>query len=422
MLLVEDSRMFSTALKHGLETAHGVSVTHCSSLQALKTLFGTGQADFSLAVLDLNLPDAPNCEALEFVLSKGIAVIVFTATFNDATRDYILSKNVVDCVLKNQMDSIGQVMSAVDRALTNSKTHVLLADSDADSRSGLASLLVRQQFRVTAVDSGTQVLERLEGAEAFDLVVTNINLSDMSGHWLLAEIRLRYGEDALGVIAVDSSGDRQQAARFLRNGGTEFIQSPFLVDEFISRIFHVASIQNRVQALHNIAARDYLTDLYNRRHFFQVGPRLVDQCLRRGGTTCIAILDIDHFKRLNDTYGHEVGDLVLTAVARRLRAQVGEEHLLARLGGEEFGILFNSLNVADASRFCEDLRLDLASAKVTADDEELSVTVSIGLAIIEGRESFDNYLNAADQFLYMAKYDGRNRTVSELTLLNAMAS
>ncbi len=422
MLLVEDSRMFSTALKQGLEVAHGISVTHCSSLQAVKALMEKGEIEFSLAVLDLNLPDAPNCEALDFVLSKGIAAIVFTGTFNDTTRDYILSKDVLDCVLKNQPDSIGQLIAAVDRALVNSKTNVLLADSDEASRSSLVSLLLRQQFCVTAVENGAQVLELLESPEVFDLVVTDIRLSDMSAYGLLHEIRLRYGEDALGVIALDGSEDRQHAARFLRSGGTEFIQKPFLAEEFTSRIFHVASIQKRVQALHNIAARDYLTDIYNRRYFFQVGPRLVEQCLRRGGSTSIAILDIDHFKRLNDTYGHEVGDLVLKAVAKRLRAQVGDEHLLARLGGEEFGILFNNLNVTDASGFCERLRLDLASAKVVADDEELSVTVSIGLATIESHESFDNYLNAADQFLYMAKYDGRNRIVSELTVLNSIAS
>lgn len=415
--------MFSTVPKHGLQTVHGISVAHCSSLQALKALLDEdAAAEYSIAVLDLNLPDAPNCEALDFVLSKGIAAIVFTGTFNDTTRDYILSKNVLDCVLKNQPDSIGHLIAAVDRALTNSMTHILLADSDAASRSNLVDLLTRQMFRVTAVDTGARVLELLESAEVFDVVVTDVTLSDISAYDLLSEIRHRYGEDALGVIALDASDDRQRAARFLRNGCTAFIQKPFLADEFICRIFQVASIQKRIQDLHNIAARDYLTDIYNRRYFFQVGPRLVEQCLRRGGKTSIAVLDIDHFKRLNDTYGHEVGDLVLKAVAKRLRMQVGEEHLLSRLGGEEFGILFNNLSVADASSFCEDLRLDLASAKVVADDEELSVTVSIGLATIEGHESFDNYLNAADQFLYMAKHAGRNRIISELTLLKSMAS
>lgn len=135
------------------------------------------------------------------------------------------------------------------------------------------------------------------------------------------------------------------------------------------------------------------------------GPRLVDQHLRRGEGTSIAVLDIDHFKRLNDTYGHEIGDLVLKHVARQLKLLVGEEHLLARLGGEEFGILFDSLGVRDAFAFCEKLRAELAKLKIVADDEELGITVSIGLATIEAPESFENYLHAADQFLYMTYED-----------------
>ncbi|HTO32439.1 MAG TPA: diguanylate cyclase [Pararhizobium sp.] len=413
--------MFSTVLKHGLETAHGIAVTHCASLTAVKAAVETG-GDFSLAVLDLNLPDAPNCEALDYVISHGIAAIVFTGSFNSKTREDILSRNVVDCVIKSQLDSISHVISVVDRALTNVRTNVLLVDSDDTSRADLFALLQQQQFSVVQASAGAEALHVLDSSDAIDLVITDIALTDMSAYTLLAEIRQRHGEDALSVIALAACDDRQHAARFLQCGGTEFIQKPFLLEEFNSRVFQVANIQKRIQALHNIAARDYLTDIYNRRYFFQSGPRLVEQCLRRGETTSIAILDIDHFKRLNDTYGHEVGDLVLKAVAKRLKAAVGDEHLLARLGGEEFGVLFSGLDAAAAHDYCETLRLDLAGTKIVADDEELSVTVSIGLATIESLESFENYLNAADQFLYMAKYDGRNRIVSELTLLKSMAS
>ena len=422
MLLVEDSRMFATVLKHGLEKAHGVEVTHCASLEGLRHAVEAGEGSYALAVLDLNLPDAPNCEALEYVLSQNIAAIVFTGSFNNSTREDILCRQVVDCVIKSQPDSIAHVISLVDRALTNSKTNVLVVDPDAASQAALLAQLRQQQFCVTAASSGTEALHLLDTRDCFDLVVTDFALPDMPAYRLLAELRQRYGEDTLGVIALASAEDRQHAARFLQCGGTEFIPKPFLTDEFNSRVFQVANIQKRIQALHGIAARDYLTDIYNRRYFFQHGPRLVEQCLRRGETTSIAILDIDHFKRLNDTYGHEVGDLVLKAVSKRLRGLVGEEHLLARLGGEEFGVLFNGLDVTAAGDFCEMLRQDLAQAKVVADDEELSVTVSIGLATIEGLETFENYLNAADQFLYMAKYDGRNRIVSELTLLKSMAS
>ncbi|WP_275783310.1 GGDEF domain-containing response regulator [Pararhizobium gei] len=421
MLLVEDSRMFATVLTHGLETTHGLSVIHCSSLASLRLAVESGIV-FSLAVLDLNLPDAPNCEALDYVLDQGIAAIVFTASFNDDTHKDVLSRPVVDCVIKNRPDSITQLISVVDRAMTNSLTHILLADSEDASRREIYALLRRQRFMVTEALSGADALQMLDAGETIDIVLCDIALCDMTACTLLREIRQRYCEDDLSVVAMAPSADGIQAGRFLHAGGTEFIQKPFCVEEFNGRLFQVANLQKRLQSLHSIAARDYLTGIYNRRHFFQHGPRMVDQCLRRGETTSIAVVDIDHFKRLNDTYGHEVGDLVLKAVAERLRGMIDEEHLLARLGGEEFGILFNELSVAKASEFCEVIRHDIGCTKLVADGEELSITISIGVATIEGPETFDNYLNAADQFLYMAKHGGRNRIVSEMTALKALAS
>ncbi|KQV34817.1 regulator [Rhizobium sp. Root268] len=422
MLLIEDSRMFSTVLTHGLETIHGLSVTHCPTFAAARRAIEAEPGAFSLAVLDLNLPDAPNCEALDFVTAHQIAAVVFTGTFNDTTRDAVLARGVVDCVIKSQPDAIGHVIAVVDRVLTNAATRVLLVDSVEDSRRELSLLLRQQQFQLEEAACGADALAALDSSQSIDLVVTDLELSDMTAYGLLAEIRLRHGEDGLGIIALGSTENRLHAGRFLQSGGTDFLQKPFLVEEFNSRLFHAANIQRRIQMLHDIAARDYLTNIFNRRHFFQHGPRMVEQCLRRGQSTSIAILDIDHFKRLNDTYGHEVGDIVLKAVAARLLSLVGDNHLLARLGGEEFGILFNSLPLMEANRLCEMLRQELAATRVTADGEALSVTVSIGLATIETAESFDNYLNAADQFLYMAKFDGRNRIVSELTLLQSLSA
>ena len=409
MLLVEDSRMFATALKYGLESVHGIRVTHCNSLVALKEALEQAPESFSLAVLDLNLPDAPNCEALEFILDNQVPAVVFTAAFNDHTREEILRRGALDCVIKHQPESINLLIGAVDRALTNGKTTVLLADSDAASRSELAGILRRKRISVCEVASAADALQVLDSGEAVDLVVTDLDLSDMSGAALLAEVERRRGDGAVPVIGLSDSGDRRAGARFLEA-------------EFNGRIAQAAGVQKRLQTLQRQAASDYLTDLYNRRHFFVAGPRLVEQCLRRGEPTAIAVLDIDHFKRLYDTYGHEIGDIVLKHVAKRLSVLVGEDHLLARLGGEEFGILFNGCDVRRAFAFCDALRLELAKSRIVADDEELTITVSIGLATIETSEAFENYLHAADQFLYMAKHAGRNRVISELALLDALAS
>ena len=421
VLLVEDSRMFSTALRYRLENELGLSVTHCSSMAAVRAVFQSEAPEFALAVLDLNLPDAPNCEALDYVISKGIAPLVFTGSFSDATRDQILAKNVLDYVVKDSPVAMQQLVVAVDRILTSGKTRVLVVDSDAESLQKQVALIARQRFQITAVESGAAALEALDANSGIDMVVCDLDLSDMDGFSLLKEIRTRYGDDTVRVVGLSTETDRMVAARFLRAGGDEYIQKPFLEEEFNSRIFHVAAIQKRVQSLHRIAARDYLTDIYNRRYFFETGPRLVDQAVRRGEPMSIAILDIDHFKRLNDTYGHEIGDVVLKAVARRLKHRVGDRHLLARLGGEEFGIIFHGLPLDGAFDYCEMLRAELAAQPIMADDEALTITASVGLALVAGKEAFDNYLNAADQFLYMAKHAGRNRVFSELSLMTALA-
>ena len=413
--------MFSTAIRYRLERELGLDVTHCSSMIALRSELQEGGQDFVLAVLDLNLPDAPNCEALDFIISKGIAPLVFTGSFSDATREMILAKNVLDYVVKDSPAAIQQLVAAVDRVLTSGKTRVLVVDSDPDSLERHVGLIRKQQFQAEVAASGTEALEALDTVADIDMVICDLDLEDMDGFALLDEIQKRHGDEHVRVVGLSSSPDRMIAARFLRAGGDDYIQKPFLVEEFNSRIFHVAAIQKRVEALHRIAARDYLTDIYNRRYFFEAGPRLVDQANRRGVPMSIAILDIDHFKRLNDTYGHEVGDVVLKAISRRLKAQLAGRHLLARLGGEEFGIIFQGMDLAASVDYCGRLREDLSASPIDADGEPLTITVSVGLAAIAGKETFDNYLNAADQFLYMAKHAGRNRVFSELSLMTALA-
>ena len=148
MLLIEDSRMFSTAIKYRLEKELGLEVTHCPSMVTLRGELQEDGHDFVLAVLDLNLPDAPNSEALDFIISKGIAPLVFTGSFSDATRETILAKNVLDYVVKDSPAAIQQLVTAVDRVLTSGKTRVLMVDSDPSSLERHVGLMQKQRFQV----------------------------------------------------------------------------------------------------------------------------------------------------------------------------------------------------------------------------------------------------------------------------------
>lgn len=414
ILLVEDSRMFSAVLSHRFETELGFSVTHCSSLKALNEALANASHGFTMAVIDLNLPDAAHGEALDVAVTHRIPTIVFTASFDMATRNRIMERNVVDYVLKDSEFALDNLVSAVRRAIANRSTRVLVVDDVPSARKMLTDLLEAQQFKVTEAGTGIEALAALEEFEDIEIVVTDYNMPDMNGHELTRRIRHRYGSDWMRIIGISSSTDRLLSATFLKAGASDFIYRPFVPEELQCRIALNVETLTQLKKLRAAAASDYLTGLYNRRYFYDHGPRLVNECLRRQRPSSVAILDIDHFKKLNDTYGHEIGDQVLKAVAERLHSLFeGSNNLLSRLGGEEFAILFTEMNSRAATALCDEVRLSLASLKVHADDEELSVTVSIGVAEIVGYESFENYLNAADQFLYMAKHNGRNQVYSD---------
>ncbi|APO75261.1 response regulator CheY-like domain-containing protein [Rhizobium etli 8C-3] len=422
LLLVEDSRMFSAVLCHRLQAELGFNVRPCSSLKALQEALAQDGQGFTMAVVDLNLPDSPHGEALDCTIEHNVPTIVFTATFDTATRNRILERNVIDYVLKDNEFALDNLVATVRRAMLNRKTRVLVVDDVPSARKVLVDLLKAQQYMVVEATSGLEALAALEAYGDIELVVTDHHMPDMTGYQLTRRIRHRFGSDRMRVIGISSSNDRMLSASFLKAGASDFVYRPFVAEELQCRIANNVETLTQMKQLRTAAACDYLTNLYNRRYFYDYAPKVVNECLRQKSPSSVAILDIDHFKRLNDTYGHEIGDEVLKAVASRLATIFeGSDNLLSRLGGEEFAILFPMMDSAAATKLCDEIRSDISRLKVAADDEELSVTISIGVAEISGYETFENYLNAADQFLYMAKHKGRNQVYSDARMTEEAA-
>jgi diguanylate cyclase (GGDEF)-like protein len=422
ILLVEDSRMFSSVLSHRFQTELGLNVTHCASLKKLNEALAVDEHGFTMAVVDLNLPDSPHGEALDVAIAHHIPTIVFTASFDMDMRNRIMERSIVDYVLKDNEFALDNLVSTVRRAISNRSTRVLVVDDIPSARRVLVELLEAQQFKVAEAGTGVEALAVLDEYGDIEVVVTDHHMPDMDGYELTRRIRHRYGSDRMHVIGISSSADRLLSATFLKAGASDFIYRPFVAEELQCRIALNVETLMQLKQLRAAAASDYLTGLYNRRYFYDHGPRIVNECLRHHRPTSVAILDIDHFKHLNDTYGHEIGDQVLKAVAGRLHSLFeGSENLLSRLGGEEFAILFTEMDSRAATAVCDEVRVNLSNLKVNADDEELSVTVSIGVAEIAGYEAFENYLNAADQFLYMAKHKGRNQVYSDIKMTEEAA-
>jgi diguanylate cyclase (GGDEF)-like protein len=422
VLVVEDTRTFTTVLAHRFETELGVDVITCNTLKEMQAALSPENGRFMLAVVDLNLADSPKGEVLDYALQAELPTIVFTATFDFHMRESILKKNVLDYVIKDNDRAIDSIVHSVRRILQNRNVRVLVADSLSPESSEAVQMLQAQQFLVVHANGVQDALDKLARHRDIELVMVDFSLPDANGIDLVKQIRRRFTAEDIRIIGYSSRDNPLICAAFLKAGASDFLYRPFIQEEFQCRVAQSVDTLAQIKKLQAIASRDFLTDTYNRRYFFERGPILVQHCLARQEPCCAVVLDIDHFKKFNDTYGHETGDLVLKTVARKLRQMIdGDLHLIARLGGEEFAILLRNMDIREATEYCDLLREEIARSSILFEEEELSVQVSIGVAVITGEETFDNYLHAADQYLYMAKNSGRNRVFSDYSITQLFA-
>jgi diguanylate cyclase (GGDEF)-like protein len=276
----------------------------------------------------------------------------------------------------------------------------------------LASLLGRQGYRLFEAASGEEALDLLAANPEIELVVTDYHMPDMNGHELTQRIRAQFAGDRVRVIGISTSSDPFLSASFLKAGASDFIYRPFITEEVKYRIESNIETLNQIKALRFLAERDPLTELYNRRAFFERAHRAIETMQGRGQEGSVAILDIDHFKKVNDTYGHDTGDVVIKLVAKVIDdLNATGEAVTARFGGEEFVMLWTNFSCEAVQERCEQVREAIAKLVIPAAEGTFSVTVSIGVAVFQLAEGMDNNLNAADQMLYMAKKQGRNRVI-----------
>jgi diguanylate cyclase (GGDEF)-like protein len=188
-----------------------------------------------------------------------------------------------------------------------------------------------------------------------------------------------------------------------------------LVEEFYSRITNNIEMLEYIRRVEDLLVRDQLTGLYNRRYLFDKGNKLFAEAKELKYPLVIAILDVDFFKKVNDNYGHDIGDLALTYLADVMQRHVGKKNIVARFGGEEFCILAIGSN--NPQVYFEMLRRDIEAMEIPLKNgKKFKITASIGLAV-ELKDNIDETLLVADKALYQAKKQGRNQVVSSADLI-----
>ncbi len=411
VLLVEDSGFFTKVLTKGLESRHGLKVVSAKSMAEAKAAIEAHRSNFFLALLDLTLPDAPDGEIVSYVEGKGIPSIIFSSRITDDLRERVFNQtNVVDYVLKDSPASLNYVLGIVGRLFRNRGVRVLVVDDSAVSRQNIVTLLSLQQFEVLSAANGKEAIALLGTHPDIRLVIADYHMPGMTGVQLTSAIREVHPPDSLAIIGVSSTAARQISAQFIKHGANDFLTKPFLPEEFFCRVSQNLELIEKIQELKATANTDFLTGLYNRRFFYEAGRIAFARAQRKGSPIAVAMIDIDFFKKINDTFGHDAGDEVLKRLAAVLRTRARRADIVARLGGEEFCILFEDADPDRLPEILESLRAAVAAAEVDVEGRRITATISIGAWSRLG-VSLDEMIRHADDMLYRAKQTGRNRVV-----------
>jgi signal transduction histidine kinase len=258
VLIVEDSRMFAEILRINVENKLPFTARIASSYGEAVKIIESHAQDFFVALLDMNLPDAPNGEIIDYVISRNIPSIVFTSKFDDSIRDEIFSKKVVDYVLKDNVQSVTYIINLVERLYKNQHIKVLIVDDSATTRSIIIKLLRGYRFQVLDAPNGQVALELLSEHSDVKLVITDYAMPVMDGFVLTEKIRQKYTKNELALIGISGSKGTALSARFLKLGANDFLAKPFSNEEFYCRV-----IQN-IETIEYIQKLKELNELKNK--------------------------------------------------------------------------------------------------------------------------------------------------------------
>jgi len=407
ILIVEDNKALSKLIgkKITQNTEFEVDIAH--SLKEAQACV-TQNKNYFLALLDVNLPDAPDGEVIDYVLSKKIPSIVLTANVDKKTRENILKKDVIDYVFKGNMDDVNYIFTLINRLSKNREYKVMIVEDSMMMRNEVKRMLSSLMYQVFAAAHGEEALAFIQDNPDIKLVLTDYYMPVVDGFELTKQIRKEYSKIQMSVIAITVSTDELISSKFLKIGANDFINKPFTKEELVCRVNNSIESLEYIQTISDMANTDFLTGARNRRSFFKEIKEYMQECQHNGEQFAVAMLDIDYFKKINDTYGHDAGDIVIKELVRIVKENIKGSDIVARFGGEEFCVLLKDIDKNSAVELFVRLRMKIANNVIVFNNKELKYTVSTGITF-NCDEGIEEMINQADIALYNAKNSGRNR-------------
>lgn len=450
VLVVDDILANVKLLEARLSAEYFDVLTAYSGAEALEIL----QIErVDVVLLDVMMPAMDGFEVCRRIKAspKTMHVPVVMVTALDQTADKVqgleagaddfLTKPVDDIALVTRVKNLARLKTLNDEMLLRVATGAAIGIvaggipllSKAESAGRI--LLVEDQERVADrmraalshihqvdIESNLQAALLRLGNKAYDLLIVSLNLVEADGLRLCSQVRALERTRRLPIVVVVQPGEETRLLRALDMGVNDYLTRPVDRNELLARVRtqikrkrHSDYLRDSLEESVELAVTDPLTGLHNRRYMETHLKALTEQARASGRSLSLLFADVDNFKSINDTHGHDAGDRVLRELAARMRRNTRNIDLTCRVGGEEFVVVMPDTGLERAAQVGERLRACIAAEPFQANgDTRLEVTASVGVATLDGpHDSPEALLKRADQALYVAKRGGRNRVVAD---------
>lgn len=450
VLIVDDVDSNRRLLEARL-TAEYFDVLSVSNGPEALSICARGACD--IVLLDVMMPEMDGFEVCRRLkqnpATHHIPVIMVTGLDEPAERirgleagaDDFLIKPIDELALTTRVRALGRLKVLLDELRLRAQTALSLGIPDrslaavqkdvaganlllVDDRLG-AAIQLRAMLGETytvQVEADPQKALFRGVEEPFDLVIVSLALSGYDALRLCSQFRSLDRTRNLPLIILTAPQDRGRVPRAFDLGVNDYVMAPVEANELKARVrtqlrrkLYADALRENVHASLQAAVVDTLTGLHNRRYFDSNAAAALEEAANRGKPFCLMALDIDHFKRINDTYGHEAGDQILKAFAARVRRVVRGRDIICRTGGEEFVIVMPETSLDIARKVAERVRrtIEAEPFTYTPDAAPIPVTTSVGLADRQHGDTLDALMKRADTALYQSKQDGRNRVTAK---------
>lgn len=399
IIVIDSSGRFCLTLIKDIKKALDIPVTQLSNIDDIKTI--TVEL-FDLIIFSTSQESISDIKKL---LTYKTPILLISSYKEPLNFDYTHYPYIVDLILKSENERNEHIIDKLKILHFVYEKKVLIVDDSKVALDVISKV-------ITSLYPGINLIQAVNGEIALQtvmqnpdikIILTDYEMPQMNGLELIKQIRERFTFDDKIIIAVSANTSKETSSTLLKGGANDFLHKPFNKEELKCRIDNNLKMALLIENVKELAYKDQLTNIYNRRYFCEMARKAFASKKRKHIDMSLIMLDVDHFKKINDTYGHQSGDLVLKEVANAIKDSLRDSDILARYGGEEFIILLMGCGAKNAFLIAENkIRKNIAALTVI-DEQNKSIRFTISGGVSDQGNTLDEMIANADEMLYKAK-------------------